>query len=415
MLSVGWTPNPVDPCVFSRGEQRIVFHVDDGLLEFGVQAEIDEFIASVKDLGVKDLGVFSRGLGIQVEWGAQGAILHQTDYITKLLETYGFQDAHPSPIPMSTGVLSGKESKTLQDFKLSQVVGSVLFATVNTRLDVSFACSRVGQKVADPKPEDYSQGAKMLRYLNGTRDQGILFEYGGGNTVQVVGFADSDWAGDNDRRSQMGFIFLIGSAPIAWGSKKHKTIPMSSTEAELGAELLCFKEGMFIVNFLASFDPTIAIKPLTVYEDNDGARHLSKSNVFGKKTKHIDVQHRFINEAIENGVIDLQRVDSAKNPADIFTKALAREPFHYHVSRLLHSVSLLNPQPSTVDQDGASSDARKTPSRMATPRLHAGPGSESSKSLAPIIPSFSSPSLTTSTTVLSISTGSSTSARGGDY
>src|SRR5260221_5882620 len=49
----------------------------------------------------------------------------------------------------------------------------------------------------------------------------------------LVGFSDSDWAGDlNSRRSVLGYAFILCGAVITWSAKKQQTIALSSTEAE---------------------------------------------------------------------------------------------------------------------------------------------------------------------------------------
>ena len=54
-----------------------------------------------------------------------------------------------------------------------------------------------------------------------------------GVAEQLVGYTDTDWTGNAiDRKSTSGFTFSLGSVTIAWSSKKHLTIALSSTEAE---------------------------------------------------------------------------------------------------------------------------------------------------------------------------------------
>ena len=71
----------------------------------------------------------------------------------------------------------------------------------------------------------------MLHYVQGTIDYGI--HYDAGTQLDLKGFTDSDWEGDgNDRKSTSGFVFMIGSGPICWSSKKQAVLALSSAEAE---------------------------------------------------------------------------------------------------------------------------------------------------------------------------------------
>ena len=45
------------------------------------------------------------------------------------------------------------------------------------------------------------------------------------------------------------------------------------------------------------------------------------------RTKHIDVRHHFVRDAVKNGEVRLQWVPSAEQLADIFTKPLDRNTF----------------------------------------------------------------------------------------
>ena len=62
---------------------------------------------------------------------------------------------------------------------------------------------------------------RMLRYLNGTFDYGILFHsVDEGKEYKLVGYTDSSWCGDvEDRKSTVGYVFKLGYALVAWSSR----------------------------------------------------------------------------------------------------------------------------------------------------------------------------------------------------
>ena len=68
--------------------------------------------------------------------------------------------------------------------------------------------------------ESHSLATKrVLCYLKGTYNYGI--EFANHCDVELGGYPNSDWAGDvDDRKSTSGYIFNIGSRPIAWHTKK---------------------------------------------------------------------------------------------------------------------------------------------------------------------------------------------------
>ena len=85
--------------------------------------------------------------------------------------------------------------------------------------------------MAKPHENHWKVAKRVHRYLKGTIDFGI--EYTNDFDVELIGFSDSDWAGDpNDRNSTIGYAFSIGSGIVTWSSKKQPTVSLSSTEAE---------------------------------------------------------------------------------------------------------------------------------------------------------------------------------------
>eukprot|EP00253_Pinus_taeda_P016351 PITA_16351 len=63
----------------------------------------------------------------------------------------------------------------------------------------------------------------------------------------LVGFIDSDWAGDSDdQKSTAGYVFTLGSRPITWACKKQSAISLSSAEAEYHGGEEASKEALWI-------------------------------------------------------------------------------------------------------------------------------------------------------------------------
>lgn len=68
-------------------------------------------------------------------------------------------------------------------------------------------------------------------------------------------------------------------------------------------------------------------KPVRIYEDNSGAVAISKYGNFTKNSKHIEVHYHFIHENVKQGNIEVVKIESENNIADIFTKALGNVKF----------------------------------------------------------------------------------------
>jgi ribonuclease HI len=146
--------------------------------------------------------------------------------------------------------------------------------------------------------------------------------YRAGTAVQLAGYTDADWAGNTaDQRSTSGYAFTLGSAAIAWCSKKQPTVALSNTEAEYRGVVVATCEAVWLKQLLKDlheevFDPTV------IYSDNLSSVQLAKNPVFHARTKHIEVHYNFVHERVLSGEVELQYVPTDRQMADIFTKPL---------------------------------------------------------------------------------------------
>ena len=141
--------------------------------------------------------------------------------------------------------------------------------------------------------------------------------------------ADSDWAiGKVDRKSISGYVFLFGESLVSCSSKKQTVVALSSMEAEYIALSSSTQEGIWLRNLLTSisFPPN---DPTTIKQDNQATITFSETNKISQRSKHIDVRHYFVKQAIEESQIMLEYIPSREKLADIFTKPLGKEQFEY--------------------------------------------------------------------------------------
>eukprot|EP00253_Pinus_taeda_P030993 PITA_30993 len=148
-----------------------------------------------------DMGPLHLFLGLEICQDATGIKLSQAKYARDLCERFRMTDCKPSLTPFLYGV------------RLEYGVGAV---------------SRYMQ---EPHELHWNAAKCILQYVQGT----VTFEipYVAGTALNLLGFTDSDWVGDNtDRKSTSRYSFSLGSSPICWSSKKQAVIALSSAEAE---------------------------------------------------------------------------------------------------------------------------------------------------------------------------------------
>lgn len=164
-----------------------------------------------------------------------------------------------------------------------------------------------------------------MRYVQGTQGLGIQYKRGG--ATELIGFVDSDYAGDvDDRKSTSGFVFMLGGGAIAWASKKQPIVTLSTTEAEFVSAAFGACQAIWLRNVLEEIGCRQEEGTL-VFCDNSSTIKLSKNPVLHGRSKHIHVRYHFLREQVKEGTIRLDYCSTNDQVADIMTKAVKREVF----------------------------------------------------------------------------------------
>ena len=314
-----------------------------------------------------DMGPISYYLGLKVERDRVKRIikLSQPTYIEKVLESFHMQNAKTANTPMREECLFTNESQASdKDIRQYQtIVGSIMFAMIETRPDIAFATSAVSRHSKNPSRTHMEAAKHILRYLSATKDRGITF---GGGDLTIQGYSNSDWAGDKEeRKSTSGYVFMLNNGPISWCSKRETTVALSSTEAEYMALTLAAKEATWLRLLMTELglmtidneSPTVNVLrgegTIALKGDNQSAIALANNPVLHARTKHIDIQHHFIRNEVLEGRIDLTYVSTEDMIADGLTKPLTHVKFFSFV-RQLH----MDNNSTTVEPTGKTSTGR---------------------------------------------------------
>ena len=142
---------------------------------------------------------------------------------------------------------------------------------------------------------------RLLRYIKGTVDQGIIFSKTGGSRLQLTVFSNADMAGDIDgRRSTSGVLVFLGSDPISWLSLKQKVVVLSTCEVEYVAAATAACQVVWLCRLLGELTGVEAHPPALMV-DNQPAIALAKNPVLHDWSKHIDVKFHFLRDCIDGG------------------------------------------------------------------------------------------------------------------
>ncbi|KAE8655249.1 hypothetical protein F3Y22_tig00117034pilonHSYRG01568 [Hibiscus syriacus] len=317
MIKISYNRCEYDCCVYVKS-------LDDGSFIF-LLLYVDDMLIAAKNMD--DV------IGLKT--------LLSQEFDMKDLERFAMSSAKPVSTPLANHFKlsseqcpkTDKEAEDMKKDPYSNVVGCLMYAMVCTRPDLAHVVSQVCKYISKPGKQHWEAVKWIFRYLKGTVGHGIVFGSQRDNPL-VVGYVDSDYAGDLDnRRSTTGYVFTLGGGPICWKSTVQSVVALSTTEAEYMAAAEAVKEALWLTGL---------VKELGVHQggvqllcDNQSAIHLAKNQVYRARTKHIDVRFHKIRELVVSEEILFQKVHTDENAADMFTKPVTTDKYK-------HCLDLLN-------------------------------------------------------------------------
>ena len=345
----GFIKNEDEPCVYKKVSGStvvfLVLYVDDILLmgnDIPTLQSIKTWLGNC--FSMKDLGEATYILGIKIYRDRSRKLigLSQSTYIDKVLKRFSMQDSKRGFLPMTHGITLSKEQcpKTQEErermikIPYASAIGSIMYAMLCTRPDVSYALSMTSRHQVDPGESHWIAVKNILKYLRRTKDTFLI--YGGEEELIVTGYTDASFQTDkDDYRSQSGFVFCLNGGAVSWKSSKQATVADSTTEAEYIAASEAAKEAVWIKKFITELGvvPSIA-DPLELYCDNNGAIAQAKEPRSHQRSKHILRRFHLIREIIERGDVKICRVPTDDNIADPLTKPLTQQRHDRHTRSL---------------------------------------------------------------------------------
>ena len=291
--------------------------------------------------GISDKGELSWFIGFKVKHDRQACtiLINQWAYIEAMVNKFKLTNAKLVLTPMEAGVQYMKEQgpstptqeRQVQGVPYSEAIGCVLWLVVISHPNVVFAIEILLQFIQNPGLVNWEALKQVIVYLGSMKD--LWLTIGRKSQKLVEGFCDTDWATQKHWHLILGYSYHLGQGAVIWSSKKQQIIALSTVEAECIAQAHAAKEVLWLCTFISEIqgesEPLIMI-----YSDNQGAIALSKDNKFHTRMKHIDIHHHFIHKVIKDKKVSVVCVLTDENPADIFTKPLAKIKFHQFIELL---------------------------------------------------------------------------------
>ncbi|WVZ81794.1 LOW QUALITY PROTEIN: hypothetical protein U9M48_029135 [Paspalum notatum var. saurae] len=307
--------------VYHHGDETVylLLYVDDIVLTASNQHLLQRIITSLRqEFAMKDLGVLHHFLGVTVEPRPFGLLLHQRQYTLYILERVGMADCNPCSTPVDTQAKLSEDAGTLvaDPIAYRSLAGALQYLTF-TRPDITYAVQQVCLHMHDPREPYLTALKRLLRYLRGTIDHGMLLHRS--SSTELVVYTNADWAGP--RRSTSGYAVFLGGNLVSWSSKRQPVVSRSSAEAEYRAVANGVAEASWLRQLLAELHSPLA-KSTLVYCDNVSAVYLSTNPVQHQQTKHVEIDLHFVHDRVAIGDVRVLHVPTTSQFTDIFTKGL---------------------------------------------------------------------------------------------
>ena len=348
LRALGFVASVSDPCMFVHPDMVVLVYCDDCLLFGKDQSKIDAMISKMRlkfpgGITVEDSVFAFLGVELSQDPKTRKIKLCQPGLTKKILTTTKMMSSHAKRTPAKADTLGSDKfgEDCSEDWDYASIVGMLMYLCSNSRPDIQFAVHQCARFAYSPR-KSHEEAVKLIcRYLKGTTNQGI--EFSPEPEMNLDCYVDADFAGlwgsedDQDPvcvKSRTGYVLTLGGCPLLWVSRLQTEVALSTLEAEYIALSQAMRDLLPMRRLAKEVSESLglpsdyaATMKSTVFEDNNGALGLATAPKMTPRTRHIAVKYHFFKIHIKPGEIEIVKVDTKAQKADIFTKGLTTETF----------------------------------------------------------------------------------------
>ena len=332
MIKSGLQQSIGDPGVFFKEKTIIIAtHVDDMAAFAPKREDLDKVESRIEQhVELEKLGMPTKLLGMELTWGPKREWVKLTQKIAigNLAKEFGITMIIPTKsLPLNTNDYTETQEETTPEIqkRYQSLVGSLLYITRHTRPEITLHTNLLGRRTSHATPSNLKTALQVLKYLVSSSENGITV----GNpdkkdqtmeeNITIKGYADASYGGEK-AKSQSGSLVLLNKQAVIWTSRRQDTTAQSITEAEYIACSETTKDIRWMHQFLEEVLEPIPTPML--YTDNEAAIKMTKTQVFHRRTRHIEHRHHFIRELVDRKLLTINGIRGKENPADPLTKLL---------------------------------------------------------------------------------------------
>ena len=352
LIQAGYSSTASDPCLFTKSDPQrnmrtyVWFHVDDTFVASTHPEEIANFKDCLADkFKITTNPEVSGHLGVNYEHLPSGAIkLSQEKLLGEIFNEYPPRKYDSScPQRISSRDKELINSEPVDQGEYLHLLGMLMYMT-HSRPDISTALSYASTKNVNPMLGDFNALLDVVDYLASTSNIGLTIHPSSGkhSPLKLICHVDASYLAHEDAHSHSGYCLSFGSIGIFFAkSQKQKLVATSSTHAEIRALYTLVLDIIYVVNLCAEIGRPVDL-PAIVFEDNQPVIDLSKT-LHGKinRSKHFLMLVHFIREQVTEGLLELRKIATSENTADILTKAVVGQAFKVKALRLLGAIGFI--------------------------------------------------------------------------
>ncbi|GKE01816.1 putative ribonuclease H-like domain-containing protein [Tanacetum coccineum] len=333
LLENGYKRGTIDKILFIKKDKHDILlvqvYVDDIIFGSTKKSWCTEFERMMhKRFQMSSMGELTFFLGLQVKQKSNGIFISQDKYVAEILKKFDFTSIKTASTPMkhNKALIKDSEVEDIDVHLYKSIISSLRYLTAS-RPDIMFDVCACARFQVTPKVSHLHAVKGVFRYLKGQPKLGLW--YPKDSPFDLEAYLDSDYAGASlDRKSTTGGCQFLGKRLISWQCKKQTIVENSTTKAEYVAAANCCGQVLWIQNQMLDYG--FNFMKIKIYIDNESTICIVKNPVFHSKTKHIEIRHHFIRDSYEKRLIEVIKIHTDHNVADLLTKAfdVSSEPIN---------------------------------------------------------------------------------------
>ncbi|GJV52781.1 putative ribonuclease H-like domain-containing protein [Tanacetum coccineum] len=307
LLKNGYRRGTIDKTLFLKKDKHDIIlvqvYVDDIIFGSTKKSWCEEFEALMKSrFQMSSMGELTFFLGLQVKQKLDGIFISQDKYIAEILKKFDFASVKTASTPIETQkpLVKDEEANDVDVHLYRSMIGSLMYVTAS-RPDIMFAVCACSRFQVAPKTSHLSAVKRIFRQEIHNRRLSISWQKTHNLAMQKANVATS------------------------------------TTEAEYVAAASCCGQVLWIQNQMLDYG--FNFMNTKIYIDNESTICIVKNPVYHSKTKHIAIRHHFIRDAYEKKLIQVLKIHTNDNVADLLTKAFDVSRFQF----LVVSIGMINP------------------------------------------------------------------------